>query len=117
MPDPCDSENLTTSICEACGAENTKDANFCRMCATKLNPVCNCWVKKEPYNCGQDQCPGHRLLLAEMAIDQAKSTNGISDHDAKRLVELLNANYEGKPDIIITYRTDQSTEKNSEGKS
>ena len=50
-------------ICKVCGTENEETANFCRMCATKLKTVCDCWVKKEPYNCGQDQCPGYKLLI------------------------------------------------------
>ena len=49
--------------CPHCGVQNESDANFCHMCSAKLREVCDCWVKKEPYNCGQDQCPGYRLFL------------------------------------------------------
>lgn len=51
--------------CKECGAENSDNANFCRMCGKKLRVVCNCYIKKEPYNCGQDQCPGYRLVPME----------------------------------------------------
>lgn len=51
--------------CKECSAENSDNANFCRMCGKKLREVCNCYIKKEPYNCGQDQCPGYRLFLME----------------------------------------------------
>lgn len=57
--------------CKRCGAENQDDANFCEKCAGKLKETCNCWVKKEPYNCGQDQCPGYRLFQMEKQL-QAK---------------------------------------------
>lgn len=45
-------------VCPRCGATNEAHANFCRMCASKLRPVCNCWIAKGPYNCGQEKCPG-----------------------------------------------------------
>ncbi len=32
---------------------------------TKLKEVCDCWIKKEPYNCGQEKCPGYRLFAVE----------------------------------------------------
>ena len=49
-------------LCPSCKAENRPCANFCKKCGAKLREVCNCWVKKEPYNCGQSECPGHRLF-------------------------------------------------------
>jgi hypothetical protein len=53
-------------ICPKCTLENREDSNFCSTCGTKLNQTCLCWVKKgEPYNCGQDECPGYRLPLVE----------------------------------------------------
>ncbi len=45
--------------CKVCGTENKDDFNFCRKCGTKLKDECMCWVKKEPYNCGKDNCPGY----------------------------------------------------------
>ena len=68
------SEKPMTSICKVCGTVNAEDANFCRMCAVKLKSVCDCWVKKEPYNCGQDQCPGYRLFLTKDVRDQVASS-------------------------------------------
>ena len=50
-------------ICEICGTENREEANFCRLCSNKLRTVCNCWVKKGPYNCGQRKCPGKNLAV------------------------------------------------------
>ena len=52
--------------CKACGIDNDAKANFCRSCGRKLRATCDCFVKKEPYNCGQDQCPGYRLFLMQM---------------------------------------------------
>lgn len=50
------------AACVHCGADNPAGANFCRICGKRLKSVCECWVKKEPYDCGQDQCPGYRLF-------------------------------------------------------
>lgn len=51
--------------CTSCRTENSDSANFCKLCGTKLKEVCDCWIKKEPYNCGQEKCPGYRLFAAE----------------------------------------------------
>lgn len=48
--------------CKSCGTKNIEKANFCKYCGKKLKEVCNCWVKKEPYNCGNEECPGYMLL-------------------------------------------------------
>ena len=47
--------------CLKCKYKNSDYANFCVMCGSKLNEICNCWIKKEPYNCGKEQCPSYRL--------------------------------------------------------
>ena len=57
--------------CPVCGADNVDAANFCRSCGAKLREVCNCWIKKEPYNCGQCKCPGYRLFQMEKRNSQA----------------------------------------------
>ena len=49
-------------ICPFCKERINNGANFCRNCGAKITTVCNCWVKKEPYNCGQGKCPGYRLF-------------------------------------------------------
>ncbi|WP_445297954.1 zinc-ribbon domain-containing protein [Flintibacter sp. HCN-6482] len=51
--------------CPSCRAKNPDRANFCKSCGTKLKEVCDCWIKKEPYNCGQEKCPGYRLFVVE----------------------------------------------------
>lgn len=48
--------------CPGCWVEN-QNGNFCSKCGRKLKETCDCWVKKEPYNCGYDHCPGYRLLV------------------------------------------------------
>ena len=50
-------------ICPQCKTENKSDANFCKKCAKKLRQVCNCWVKKDLYDCGHEKCPGFHLIL------------------------------------------------------
>lgn len=67
--------------CPHCGAKNDDTANFCKRCSAKLRAICDCWVKKEPYNCGQGMCPGYRLFLnaeaikAPIAFSEARSQN------------------------------------------
>lgn len=41
--------------------------NFCSKTGTKIKGRCNyCWVKKKPYNCGFDKCPGLKLYISEI---------------------------------------------------
>lgn len=54
--------------CPHCHAENPENANFCEECATKIRQTCDCWVKKEPYNCGHSECPGRKVLLDDFKI-------------------------------------------------
>jgi hypothetical protein len=47
--------------CKKCKSEN-QNGNFCTNCGTKLKKECSyCWIKKEPYNCGERRCPSYRL--------------------------------------------------------
>lgn len=61
--------------CPHCGSDRiTEKANFCGSCGKKLKTVCNCWIKKGSYNCGEDSCPGYELLVKEAKIaSQARS--------------------------------------------
>lgn len=43
--------------CPNCKATVSDNANFCRYCSAKLRKVCDCWIKKEPYNCGHCTYP------------------------------------------------------------
>lgn len=65
--------------CRNCGAEIADDANFCTCCAKKQKEVCNCWVKKEPYNCGLEKCPGYRLLEIEKSLGKEARTVDIKE--------------------------------------
>lgn len=47
--------------CIKCKHKNSDNANFCEKCGNKLKEICNCWIKKEPYNCGEQKCPSYRL--------------------------------------------------------
>jgi len=60
--------------CKSCSAECGEQANFCRRCGAKLWEVCNCHIKKEPYNCGQDQCPGYGLFVLEARREKQRTT-------------------------------------------
>ena len=61
--------------CRLCGVDVAEDANFCSNCGGKLRRLCNCYIKKKPYNCGQDQCPGYRLFLIEMLRERVAQRN------------------------------------------
>ncbi len=47
--------------CKKCNFKNNKDGNFCVKCGAKLKEICNCWIKKELYNCGKEKCPSYGL--------------------------------------------------------
>lgn len=51
-------------ICSRCRFVNKEDSNFCSVCGNKLKQICRCWLKKKmkPHNCGQETCPGYKLL-------------------------------------------------------
>lgn len=51
--------------CKKCGREITETDNFCACCGTKLKEVCECWVKKGNYTCGESNCPGYGLFRIE----------------------------------------------------
>jgi hypothetical protein len=53
-----------TEYCLDCGKEY-RSGNFCEGCGRKMVQTCNCWVKKEPFNCGKEKCPGYMLLVYE----------------------------------------------------
>lgn len=52
--------------CPKCNSEIYEGkANFCQHCGAKLKAVCECWIKKDNYNCGESSCPGYHLFLKE----------------------------------------------------
>ena len=56
--------NQKPKICPVCGKSNGQNSNFCEFCGAKLSEVCvYCWVKKEKFECGEDVCPGFKLLF------------------------------------------------------
>ncbi|MBY7009426.1 hypothetical protein FDC58_17015 [Clostridium botulinum] len=43
------------------------NTNFSSITGEKNSSICpKCWVKKQPYNCGYDKCPGYKLLINEI---------------------------------------------------
>ena len=68
----------STITCPHCHAENPENANFCEECATKLRQICDCWVKKEPYNCGHSECHGRKVLLDDFKRCQETEGSGRS---------------------------------------
>ena len=68
--------------CQHCGNERIKEKdNFCSACGKKLKAECNCWIKKDSYNCGEDSCPGWALLVKEARTLK----NGEQVHSRNRL--------------------------------
>ncbi len=46
---------------------NQGEGNFSHVTGEKINDVySNCWVKKQPYNCGYNKCPGYKLILTNI---------------------------------------------------
>ncbi len=71
--------------CPQCGSENIKEKdNFCGECGKKLKQICDCWIKKGSYDCGEDSCPGYGLFVKEAKnASQARNQNQ-SRTDAER---------------------------------
>ena len=76
-----------TEQCTVCGTLNGPGTNFCGGCGEKLKDFCDCWVKKQPYNCGQNLCPGYSLYLLEKIKGQAAASqdrkHGPEESDAE----------------------------------
>lgn len=51
--------------CPSCRATDNTLSNFCKFCGIKLREVCNCWIKKKPYDGGHEKCPSYRLFQEE----------------------------------------------------
>ena len=60
-----DVQGKETTVCPFCGHTVVK-GNFCTYCSKKLVKQCDCWVKKQKYNCGFLQCPGLNIELIQM---------------------------------------------------
>lgn len=74
------------TVCPACGS-SVPAGNFCAQCRHKLVTVCDCWVVKGKYNCGQIKCPGTRLFADES--NQIKSEGKIMSKIIKRKVGII----------------------------
>lgn len=51
--------------CGVCDTQCEDNSNFCSKCGAKLKEICNCWLKKGNYNCGEKNCPGYGLFRLE----------------------------------------------------
>lgn len=56
--------------CQNCGKEIQETDNFCSGCGMKLKKVCNCWLKKGNYDCGESSCPGYGLFRKLKAMEK-----------------------------------------------
>ena len=66
--------------CKNCGREIPDNSNFCCYCSSKVAETCNCWVKKEPYNCGQKKCPGYGLYKILSQSKEVREENASTCH-------------------------------------
>ena len=82
-------------ICKSCGTENHETANFCHECGKKLREVCDCRFKKEPYNCGQDQCPGYRLFLMELLKARSAASESHSQSQSGKTEDPQQQGFQG----------------------
>jgi methionyl-tRNA synthetase len=53
--------DYVAEFCPSCGREY-HSGNFCGGCGRKMVGTCNCWLKKQPFNCRQTKCLGYMLL-------------------------------------------------------
>lgn len=74
------------TVCPACGS-SVPAGNFCTQCRYKLVTVCDCWVVKGKYNCGQIKCPGTMLFSCDS--NQIKSEGKIMSKIIKRKVGVI----------------------------
>jgi hypothetical protein len=65
------SEERNSASCDHRQAR-TED-NFCPVCGVKLKQICNCWIKKSNYNCGESSCPGYGLFKLEKSKERNKT--------------------------------------------
>lgn len=57
--------------CPHCGNNRVIESdNFCGKCGRKLKDFCNCWIKKDSYDCGEDSCPGYGLFALEKSREK-----------------------------------------------
>ena len=78
--------------CQHCGNERIKEKdNFCGYCGKKIKTECNCWIKKDSYNCGEDSCPGLALLVKEARAERRRRyKKRHTDRYASKKSEYLN---------------------------
>lgn len=63
--------------CPICGNTQIKDDdNFCTECGTKVRNTCNCWIKKDNYDCGESSCPGYGLFKIERLRSESEQSLG-----------------------------------------
>lgn len=102
--------------CKNCKTECSDNANFCENCGSKLKETCDCWIKKEPYNCGKEKCPGYRLFKIEKyhwlsnltASPQPKSITNCRKASAVKLYEIRDL-YAPDKSIEYLFTTDNKT--------
>ena len=79
--------------CPRCGKFLPEGAKFCPYCRKKVRKVCKCWVKKMPYDCGMDKCPGYKLWMIEKKKEGAKSmTVTMTVQEIQELARALTTN-------------------------
>lgn len=57
----CGNIDVLKVACPHCN-KLVKKGNFCNQCGKKMVEICNCWVLRKQYNCGQDKCKGLNLI-------------------------------------------------------
>lgn len=88
-----------TTVCPFCRHTVVK-GNFCTYCSKKLVKQCDCWVKKQKYNCGFSQCPGLKLELIRSAGEIAERDRRCDKHIKKIFINTP-VNHKGTCDGLL----------------
>lgn len=98
-----DMQGKETTVCPFCRHTVVK-GNFCAYCGKKLVKRCDCWVKKQKYNCGFSQCPGLNLELFQSAGEITERDHRCDKHIKKIFIN-TSVNHKGTCDGLFNKKT------------
>lgn len=98
-----DVQGKEKTVCPFCRHTVVK-GNFCTYCSKKLVRQCDCWVKKQKYNCGFSQCPGVKLELI-LSAGEITERKHRYDKQFKKIFINTSVNHKGTCDGLLNKKT------------